>query len=256
MSRKAKYSKETKIQACKDYLSGKESAITLSSKIGINRNTIYRWLAIYNEQGESGFNHSSRNRKYSKELKKKAILDYLNGEGSLITISAKYNIKSISILQNWIIKYNNGIETKDYDPKSEVYTMRARKVSYEEKLEIIQYVLDNDKDYKGAAEKYSVRYATIYNWVKKYLEEGADGLKDKRGRPRVKVEPLTELERLQLELEKKDNEIARLNRAIEALKKNEEIQERLEKESQKLGISQNTKQSRNLVKTKNSTLKN
>jgi len=71
-----------------------------------------------------------------------------------------------------------------------------------------------------------------------------------------KIEPLTEVERLQLELQKKENEIARLNRAIEALKKNEEIQAKLKRESQKLGMNQNIKQSKSSVKTKSSTSKN
>ena len=50
--------------------------------------------------------------------------------------------------------------------------MNSRKTTFEERLEIVNYVLANDNDYKGAADKYSVPYANVYNWVKKYNEFG------------------------------------------------------------------------------------
>ena len=61
--------------------------------------------------------------------------------------------------------------------------MKSRKTTLEERLEIVKYVLDNNNDYKGAADYYNVPYANVYNWVKKYLSSGEDGLSDKRGRP-------------------------------------------------------------------------
>ncbi len=45
---------------------------------------------------------------------------------------------------------NSGIELKDYNPKSEVYTCKNRKTTYEERIEIITFVLENDMDYKSA----------------------------------------------------------------------------------------------------------
>ena len=41
--------------------------------------------------------------------------------------------------------------------------MKSRKTSFEERLEIVKYVLDNNNDYKDAADKYGVPYANIYN---------------------------------------------------------------------------------------------
>ena len=43
------------------------------------------------------------------------------------------------------------------------------KVNKEKKIEIIQYCIDHDHDYKGTAEFYGGNYAQIYNWVKKLL---------------------------------------------------------------------------------------
>ena len=256
MGRKPMFSKEVKVKACKEYLSGKGSFTSIGREISVAKSTMIIWVNQYKKYGPSIFDTKERNKIYTKEFKAKVILEYLNGVGSQLDLALKYGIPSRATISKWIIEYNKGIEIKDYDPKGDVYTMKARKVSCEEKLEIIQYVLDNDKDYKGAADKYSVPYHNVYNWFKKYLKDGEEGLIDKRGRPKEKIEPLTEVERLQLELQKKENEIARLNRAIEALKKNEEIQAKLKRESQKLGMNQNIKQSKSSVKTKSSTSKN
>ena len=60
------------------------------------------------------------------------------------------------------------------------------KVNKEKKIEIIQYCIDHDHDYKGTAEFYGGNYAQIYNWVKKYESKGEDALEDKRGKRKAK----------------------------------------------------------------------
>lgn len=44
--------------------------------------------------------------------------------------------------------YNSGIEIKDYNPKGEDYTMKARKATIDERIEIVQYCLNLGKDYR------------------------------------------------------------------------------------------------------------
>ena len=105
------------------------------------------------------------------------------------------------------------------------------------------YVLTNNNDFKGAADKYSVPYANVYNWVKKYNESGEDGLSDSRGRPSSK-EPkheLSDIEKKDIEIEKLRQELKRKDMVIEVLKKNIEIQERMERDSRLLGKKTNTK---------------
>lgn len=60
--------------------------------------------------------------------------------------------------------------------------MSSRKTTLQERLEIVKYVLSNEKDYRGAADKYTIPYEGVYQWVKKYNKLGEDGLKDSRGR--------------------------------------------------------------------------
>lgn len=246
MGRKAKYSKELKLKIIKRYLKG-ESASVLANEYGMvgiyGDHRIREWTHKFESLGESAFNNLSTNKSYSKDLKENVIKEYLTGGTSITELANKYNISTAEIVRQWVIKYNNGIEIKDYDPKSEVYTMKARKTTFEERLEIIQYVLDNDNDYKGAADKYSVPYASVYQWVAKYKEYGKDGLLDRRGRPSTSetARELTTEEKQAIEIEKLKRELERSKMVIEVLKKNIEIQERMERDSRLLGKKINTK---------------
>ena len=163
MGRKAKYSKELKLEIIKRYIKG-ESASLLSKEYNMPssmNNEIINWVHKYEELGESIFDESSFNKSYSKELKEKVIQEYLEGNDSLEGLANKYNISTHEIVRQWILKYNTGIEIKDYYPKGEVYTMKSRKTTLEERLEIVNYVLANNFDYKGAADKYTVPYASV-----------------------------------------------------------------------------------------------
>jgi len=245
MSRKAMYSKEFKLEIVKRYLKG-ESASALINEYDMPegmRRKVYTWVHKYEALGESAFDILSTNKSYSKDLKEMVIKEYLSGGAAVEELSNKYNISTAEIVRQWIIKYNNGIEIKDYNPKSEVYTMKARKTTFEERLEIVHYVIDNDNDYKGAADKYSVPYASVYQWVSKYNEGGEDGLSDKRGRPTTfePVKGLTNEEKQAIEIEKLKRELERSKMVIEVLKKNIEIQERMERDSRLLGKKTNTK---------------
>ena len=55
-----------------------------------------------------------KNKKYSKELKIKAVQAYLNGEGSLREICKKYGIKDNKSLRSWILWYNGHIQSKKF----------------------------------------------------------------------------------------------------------------------------------------------
>ena len=145
------------------------------------------------------------------------------------------------------MKYNDGIEIRQYDPKGDIYTMISRKTTIEERIEIVKYVIEKDYDYKGAADKYAVPYTNVYQWVKKYLEQGEEGSNDKRGRPssHQEKENLSEVEKLRIELEAEKAKNERLERTIVALKKKEEIKERMEKDFQKYVRKLHTRQSKN-----------
>ena len=232
MGRKAKYSKEIKIKACKEYLSRKKSLSQIAFDLDPTAKCLSRkiriWVKQYKTHGPSAFNVKKNNNSYSREFKETVVKEYLSGNESIRDLANKYNIPSAGTLENWIRKYNRGEELTDYHPSREAYSMKSRKVTREEKEEIINYVLSNDNDYKGAAVKYKVPYHQVFNWVKKYKESGEESFEDRRGRPKTKADQeLTEVERLQIELEKENETNERLKLEIEILKKNEQIRKEL-----------------------------
>jgi transposase-like protein len=244
MGRKQKYSKEVKLEIVRRYIAG-ERATTLANEFGIagKRATaqILTWRNKYEQIGEKAFNKHHKNKTYNRELKEAAITDYLEGSGSLETITNKYGIREKGILINWIIKYNSHIEITDYDPKPEVYMAKSRKTTYEERVEIVNYCLEHDLNYKETAVKYGVNYAQVYTWVKKYKANGEEGLRDKRGHKKPKSE-MTEEEQLRHELKKEQARRKYLEMENAALKKLEEIERREIREKNK---KKSTKQSSN-----------
>lgn len=216
MGRKPKYNSTIKVEAVENYLKGIESCSKIMSRLDIYGTTLYHWIDIYKLKGISAFEETSSNNTYSKELKKRAINDYLNGEGSYRDICLKYQIKSKSILLSWVNKYNNHIEAKAYKPyeKDDIYMSKDKKYTFEEKLEIAQWVLANNDDYIQAASKFDVSYQNVYTWSKKYLDKGECGLKDNRGKKKA-IEELSELEKL-----KKENDLLKVKLQRSEMEKN------------------------------------
>ena len=105
MSR-AKVSPEIKLQAVKNYLSGKESLSTISQTVGVDPSALDGWAMRYRAEGSSCFFSNGKNKAYSQELKIQTVEAYLSGKGSLKTICEKYQISSTRVLRQWIKKYN------------------------------------------------------------------------------------------------------------------------------------------------------
>ncbi|WP_288659454.1 helix-turn-helix domain-containing protein, partial [uncultured Limosilactobacillus sp.] len=45
----------------------------------------------------------------------------------------------------------------------------GRKVSFDEKKQIVQWTINHQNNYKEAASKYDVSYQRVYSWVRKYF---------------------------------------------------------------------------------------
>ncbi len=198
----------------------------MANQYGMGRSMVYQWFHEYNSRGESAFDYSSKNKKYSIDLKKAAINDYLEGLGSLKAIANKYEISAHTILRKWVMKYNSHIEITDYDPKPEVYMAKSRKTTQEKRIEVVKYCLNNNKNYKDTAIKFGVNYVQVYTWVKKYKEHGEDGLLDRRGHNKLVLE-MTEEEKLSYNLKKLKAKNSYLEMENKALKKLEEIERRM-----------------------------
>lgn len=228
MGRKNKYSKEIKVKVIKEYKKGTKSIAEICNELNCDRLAFLNWLHMFDSYGESIFDDKTSNNSYTKDFKEKVVKEYLDGKGSLREIQVKYKILSPDTLRKWILKYNNGIILTDYKPMSEVYTMKSRKVSYEERIEIVNYCIKNNYDYKCTADKYNLPYSQVYTWVQKVKENGYESLvpKKKGAKPKNLVEPQTKEELLQLEIERLRREKERLELEVEVLKKKHRLQKR------------------------------
>ena len=96
----------------------------------------------------------SKNKYYCLEVKNSAVNDYISGKGSLYDICSKYNISSHSVLQGWILKYNNTKENK--------IMTKGRKTTYNERVEIVAFCIENNDNYQLTSNKYKVSYQQVY----------------------------------------------------------------------------------------------
>jgi transposase-like protein len=221
---KRKHSPEWMIARVQEYLSGKGSFKSVAAANGIGETTLVGWVQKYREQGVGAFAFRGGNACYSKEFKIQCVEAVLRGEGCVNDIIAKYNISSRSVLMRWIKRYNANKELKDYDPKQEVYMADARrKTTLDERKEITEYCISHNKDYKGTATRFDVSYSQVYTWVKKYLENGEDGLTDRRGHHKTDDE-VDELERLRRENLRLKRQLKEQDMLVELLKKVREFE--------------------------------
>ncbi len=221
---KRKISVEDKIYAVNLYREGKESQTRIASLFNVSLASVQQWIRNYESMGVDAFTMKG-NKKYSKELKLQAVLDYLSGQGSQDDICKKYGIRSKAKLQIWIKKYNGHEELKSSGTGGSIIMTKGRKTTFEERIEIVQFCIAHNHNYAETAEKYHVSYQQARNYTVKYEAGGVDALQDNRGK-RKSEDLLTEVERLQAEL--KLEKAKRIKAEMEAsfLKKLDEIERR------------------------------
>ena len=191
----SKVSSEDKLCAVKLYLSGKESQNQIAARLNVTVAFVQQWIYNYESMGSDVF-FRKKSKKYSLELKRQAVLEYLSGQGSQTDICRKYGIRSKSKLHECIKKYN-GHELKASPGGSTIMT-KGRKTTLEERIEIVSDCIASDLNYEQTAEKHHVSYQQVYQWVRKYKEHGVNGLVDRRGRNNP-VEEMSEIEKLKVE---------------------------------------------------------
>ena len=92
MSKKQKLGIEEKVDIVRRCLS-RELGINEASRVaGVAKISIQRWIMQYKTDGASAFLPCDRNRAYSPELKRRAVLDYQAGKGSLLEICKSYKM--------------------------------------------------------------------------------------------------------------------------------------------------------------------
>ena len=205
-------------------LDGKETQHHAADRLGISTASIQQWICIYKSDGEGAF-QATANKRYSKELKEQAVLDYLGGRGSQQEICQRYGIRSRSKLQNWIKKYNGHEELKASGTGGIAIMTKGRKTTFDERVEIVQYCISHDHNYAETSTKFGVSYQQARNYTVKYEAGGVEALQDRRGRTKP-VEEMSELEKLRAEnrILRAEKEQAEMEASF--LKKLDEIERR------------------------------
>ena len=220
MSRR-KLTDEERIAAVQDVLNGNGGCKQIAPKYGINHETLRAYVRIALTEGIDAVKVSGSNRKYSVETKLQAVKEYLSLKSSLNEICAKYRIRNKSLLVRWISCYNSGKEFKEHTRSERRITMnKGRKTTKEERIEIVAFCIENGKNYGLTMEKFGVSYQQIYSWIRKYEENGVDGLNDRRGKSKPE-DMLTEAGKLRKEnkiLQAKLKEMEMENKLLKKLR--------------------------------------
>lgn len=184
------------------------------------------YVRKYLAHGVTGILRQQNNRHYSDQFKYQVIQEYLRSNTSYKALAVKYNIPSHETVRQWVIRYTEGKENRTYSPKPEVYQMKSRKTTYEERIEIVETVINNQLSYKDAAEKFKVSYNNVYSWTQKYKKFGPKALEDNRGKKKPS-EAQTSEEQLRTEIEALRVRNQWLEMENETLKKQEQMEREL-----------------------------
>ena len=174
MGHKSKYSAEEKQKIVEDCLNGRDNPSHIKKTQGICEKTIRRWIAKYKAEGPTAFLTAEKNRRYSGELKKKVVEEYLSGESNVLELMSKYSIRHERQIHEWIKIYNNRGDFKQI-VEGGSYTVKARSTTQEERLGIVKDCIEKGLSYSEAAVKYQVSYQQVRSWVLRYKEMGEAG---------------------------------------------------------------------------------
>lgn len=122
--------------------------------------------------------------KYSYELKRQVIQDYLNGLGGYKKLAQKYGLPTKSIILQWLNVYEHyGFEGLEIKRKKRTY-------SREFKLNAVKCYLTKKLSYREIANQLDIDAPTLLTaWVLKYNKYGTNAFKNDGKRKNIKSMP-------------------------------------------------------------------
>jgi len=140
------YSPEEKIKIVNKVLERHQSISSVALSYSIDFSTLKGWIRNYQSMESEAFYKKGWTKRTSKE-KESAVMDYLNGQGSLHDVCKKYKISDTKTLRKWILKYNSHEKLKASGTGGSTIMTRGRKTTFEERVEIVQYCIANNHNY-------------------------------------------------------------------------------------------------------------
>lgn len=113
--------------------------------------SLNRWIKQFLTAGLAGLIRPEHNHRYTLQTKRSAVKAYLSGTLSGQAILNRYQIRSLSQLHQWIVRYNSGQLSVAYATRKRARKV-GRKVTFEEKRQITQWTIDHEYNYQAAAE--------------------------------------------------------------------------------------------------------
>lgn len=119
--------------------------------------------------------------KYKTEFKIKVVKEYLEGNIGYKDLAKKYSIPDNSTIRRWV----NAYESQGYDGLK--VSRSNNNYSLDFKLNVVDLYLTGEMSYQNLANEFKINnLSMIARWVKKFREEGIEGLKPKkRGKPSI-----------------------------------------------------------------------
>ena len=110
--------------------------------------------------------------KYSFELKKKIVLEYINSNIGSKLLAKKYDVKSEKQIRQWIHNY------KSFGDEGLQSVKKQKNYSFEFKLHMVQSYLSNKVSYEELALANGItNYSMISRWVQSFKIAGPDALR-------------------------------------------------------------------------------
>ncbi|MEJ6358696.1 helix-turn-helix domain-containing protein [Lactiplantibacillus plantarum] len=144
------------------------------------------------------------------------IQAYLNGEGTLQELTNKYQMRSTSQLRNWLIKYKRD-QTVTASPSRKQAPKMSRKTTFNERVEIVEWINKGNHSYSEVAEHFNVSYQQARSWALKAQAKGFEALVDNCGHRKPESE-LTDLDKANLRIGQLESQI-KDQQLLEAFKK-------------------------------------
>ena len=123
-------------------------------------------------------------RKYDEGFKQNVVNAYLAGEGGYASLANRFGIKSKTNIRKWVSAFQQfgkqGLTTKKANTKYPVQF----------KMDVLNYKVRTGDSFEKVARKFGITEPPmIRNWLRKWQNEGIEGLSKLRGRPSMSNKP-------------------------------------------------------------------
>lgn len=151
--------------------------------------------------------------KYSFEFKLMVVQEYLNGEGGYRYLTKVHAIKNMKQIETWVNSYREfGEEILLRKRKNRIYSVQF-------KMDAIELYQTSELSYREVANVLEINNpALIANWMRKFREDGIDGLSKMKGCPPTLDEKKEQKKRPPIEATSEERErIKELEKQVRSL---------------------------------------